>query len=223
MDAVLSRNEPDSSVRFTCPEVRAAVAKVACQKGGTVTGRGKTCHPGRNGTTGTALNVMNLIMLMRTTAWPEAPIIKIHAVDADDVQRRLGDTVIFLVDVFKVISYKSSLISTFELRRKGWVSRRPWVMLLYLSAGTAPRVKGQPLMQLRRLPFVFCLRACMQMHLVSFTKSAPSNLNAATVNIASYYCPHPRWLELMRVRRGHHAALVFCNKAYQADLMKKIK
>lgn len=37
-DAVLAHEEPESSVRFTCPWVRTASATVACQRGGAVTG-----------------------------------------------------------------------------------------------------------------------------------------------------------------------------------------
>lgn len=96
------------------------------------------CHPGRDGATGTALNVLNLIMLMRTAARPEATIIKIHAGDADDIQRRLDDVVIFLL---KVICSKSSLLSRFGLLRDEWLSRCPWAMLLYLGPGMAPHVK----------------------------------------------------------------------------------
>lgn len=91
--------------------------------------------------TRTTLNVMNLIMLTKATAWPQAPIIQIHAVVADDVQPRLDDIVVSLADFFKVMYYKSSPVSTVELLRNGW-----WG-LLYLSAGAAPHAKQHTLMR----------------------------------------------------------------------------
>lgn len=88
---------------MACPSVRNGPAEVIRQNGGKWDRGGETGQPGSNGETRswsgmmivvvimrqgrTAPEDMKAIMVMRMTVTPEALIIKIHAVDSDDIAK----------------------------------------------------------------------------------------------------------------------------------------